>query len=185
MKSKSQVSPRHLATRDRYDRATMFLHWSIAVLIVIVCITGLIIGSLDWRTDEYNRYYWWHRSMGELTFALALVSFWWRARREPPAPFEDAYWRASVARFVKGLITVLLVVVPLSKIARGAYGIGWEFFGWKIPALLAPYRPIERVLTETHVYSAYALMIAVGIHTAGALWHHVRLRDRVLERMLP
>jgi len=43
----------------------------------------------------------------------------------------------------------------------------------------------QRVLAATvHVASSYVMLILVGIHIIGALWHHFGKRDATLTRML-
>lgn len=170
---------------DSYDALSLSFHWAICALVVVLCALGFLFYKLEFNTPDYNFYYYWHRSLGELTFALVLASIVWRAKRNPPSPFADVHWRSVTASLVKGAIIVLLVVVPLTKIWRGAYGIGWVFFSMQIPAPLPPNKAMGNFLTDTHFYTAIALIVLSGVHSAAAIWHHFLLKDGVLARMMP
>ncbi len=82
----------------------------------------------------------------------------------PPAPAEDPPWQRRLSRAVHGLFYVLLIGMP----AFGA--VAW--FG-----------PSE-ALAEAHGFAASVLLVAVGLHIAGAVYGQAVQKTGVLDRML-
>jgi cytochrome b561 len=173
------------APRDRFDDLTVTLHWIMAALVVVLGALGLLLKATPFPSAAYDRWHMWHRSLGEAAFLIILVSLWWRRRRPVVAALPDVSWRAAAAAGVKAAIVSLLVFVPAVKLARGAFGLGWAFFGIEVAAPFAANKPASHVLSDLHEYGAYALLALSGVHALAALWHGAVLKDGVLVRMTP
>lgn len=171
--------------RAVYDRLSILLHWFIFVCVVALCVIGFLFYKLDFNSDSYNTYYYWHRSIGELVFVVVLVSVLWRFKRPAPPSLDDVPWRTRVAKLTQRALIVLLVAVPAIKIWRGAYGIGWAFFSWSIPAPLPKNVAMGHFLTDAHYYTAISLIALSVLHSLAALWHHYCLKDKLINRMNP
>lgn len=168
-----------------YDAVSMVLHWAICLLVIALCITGFLFYELKFATESYNNYHYWHRSLGEITFVLTLLSMLWRRVRNTPPRFPDVAWRSTLAACVKTALVVLLVLVPLVKIWRGVYGIGWAFFSWTIAAPLPANNAMSHFLSDTHYYAALALIALSLLHSGAAIWHQLVRKDGLLSRMMP
>jgi cytochrome b561 len=169
----------------RYDTVSMALHWLIAGLVVVLAPLGLKLSGLPFPSRVYDDYHMWHRSLGEIAFVAILALVWWRARRPAVAPIVDAPWRLALALWVKWGMTLLLILTPLTKLVRGAFGLGWAFFGLTLAAPWPANPTASRFLTTAHEYCAYALLALAGLHTAAALWRALVVRDAVFARMWP
>jgi cytochrome b561 len=114
-----------------------------------------------------------------------LFSAFWRFSRPSPPALQDVPWRAGAAKLTQRALVGLLIVVPALKVWRGAYGIGWEFFGLKIPAPLPKNVAMGHFLTDWHYYTAIALIALSVLHSLAALYHHYFLKDGLINRMKP
>ncbi|MFM0351095.1 cytochrome b [Paraburkholderia sp. RL17-347-BIC-D] len=184
MYTTSQVHVRSTG-RAAYDRVSIAIHWLIFVCVVALCIIGFLFYKLDFKSESYNNYYYWHRSIGETVFFVMLFSVFWRFRRPSPPALQDVPWRARAAKLTQRALVTLLIIVPALKVWRGAYGIGWEFFGLKIPAPLPKNVAMGHFLTDWHYYTAIALIALSVLHSLAALYHHYFLKDGLVNRMKP
>ena len=65
---------------------------------------------------------------------------------------------------------------------------GWEvrLFGLiPFPALVATGSPTGQAMGDVHQTVALLLLGVIGLHVAGALYHALILKDRVVQRILP
>jgi cytochrome b561 len=170
---------------DRYDATSIWLHWAIVGLVLVLGPTGVVLSQMRFGSQAYDALHMWHRSAGETVFVLILVELWWRTRRPTLAILDDVQWRRGAARLVRGLIVVLLFLTPLTKILRGAFGLGWAFLWIRLPAPFPANIRWGHWLSSAHLYCAYALLALAALHAAAAIWHRVALHDQVLGRMLP
>ena len=169
----------------RYDAVSIFLHWLIAGLVAIIAVLGFELKSLPFPSPDYDSVHVLHASLGEVAFVAVVVTLWWRGHRPAVVAFADAPWRMFAARWTHRLLLVLLVIVPLAKIVRGAFGIGWTLFGLRLAAPWPANRTVSGLLSDAHEYGAYALLVLGAIHGAVALWRAFVLKDESLARILP
>lgn len=65
-------------------------------------------------------------------------------------------------------------------------GYAIDYFGLAtIPQILPAVPALAGRTGDIHTLVSYVLLGVVGLHVLAALYHHLRLRDRVLTRMLP
>src|SRR5215218_2703458 len=90
-----------LASPDlsRYSPVAVWLHWTIAALIV----ANLMLGFFheDFEKPLRATMMGWHKSIGFTVIALTLVRILWRVAHRPP-PFDPAMkrWEVGLARLV-------------------------------------------------------------------------------------
>jgi cytochrome b561 len=89
---------------------------------------------------------------------------------------------------VKLALLICATLMPLSGwlmgAARGHTDI--KALGFALPnPFVVPYPEISKLLWEVHETTANILILAIGLHVAGALYHHFIRKDSVLVRMFP
>jgi cytochrome b561 len=169
----------------RYTRVAIWLHWTIAVLLVTNLGIGLLMDALPDGTVLL------HKSIGMLVLLLSLLRLGWRlGHRPPPLPASVKPWEKGLAHAAHWLLYALMILIPLS---------GWiftsaspkrhplEFFG----LFELPYFPVPQAKATSHVWHerhetmAYLILALLVLHIAAALKHRFFDRDRTLDRMLP
>ena len=175
-------------TTDRWGGISQLLHWTIAILIVLIGIVGLVMGELP-RTPKYFWVYTAHKSLGLTVLALVLVRIGWRLYAGAPRPVPGTpRLQALLASATHGAIYLLILALPLS---------GWIYdsanalrpFRWfglvEVPKLVAPDEALAASAHGAHEWLFWLLMALVAGHAGAALYHHFIQRDATLARMLP
>lgn len=163
------------------------LHWLTFLLVVGLALVGLLMTELP--TGPFKvQVYALHKSVGLTVFALALLRVLWRLFAGAPVPVADTpRWQDAIAKVTHGALYVLLLAVPFSGwMFNSAAGFPLRWFGlFKVPAL-SRYDPgLKAFAQAAHEWLFFALAALVLVHAVAALFHHYRLRDRTLVRMLP
>lgn len=167
----------------RYDRITIVLHWTTAVLVALLWVLGQ---TADWFPDHglANVTMWSiHVVLG---FALAAILVWrilWRTGPGRTLPSADEGLLHVLAKATHlGLYLLLATVVALGIV--NAFVRGYSIYGlFHLPELGA--RAWRRPVTQWHGLAANITLALAGFHAAAALVHHYVLRDRLVARMLP
>ena len=175
-------------TTDRWGGISQLLHWTIAILIVLIGIVGLVMGELP-RSPKYFWVYTAHKSLGLTVLALVLVRIGWRLYAGAPRPVPGTpRLQALLASATHGAIYLLILALPLS---------GWIYdsanalrpFRWfglvEVPKLVAPDEALAASAHGAHEWQFWLLMALVAGHAGAALYHHFIQRDATLARMLP
>jgi len=172
---------------NRYSPAQKWLHWSMALLILLMVAIGLTMTNLDDGAPK-DRLYELHKSIGVTILALALVRLAVRWRRGAP-PLEPGVpaWQGAAARASHYALYALIVLVPLAGWTATSSCCPPVNLFWTVPVTLpAPGgEAFSKAVFRIHFGLAFALIAVVAIHVAGALQHHLIRRDRTLLRMLP
>ena len=174
-----------LTVVTRYDRVASFLHWTIALLIVVAFLLGLTVGDFPkaYKDAVVNA----HSLLGLGVLLLTLIRIGWRlGHPPPPAPKPMSPWIERLSKLTHALLYLLMLAVPLIGLPTLFYrGRGLDFGLLQLPAFLARTPEIFRPLTELHELGAYALMGLAAGHVAAALYHQWILRDALIARMMP
>ncbi|MDC6663042.1 cytochrome b/b6 domain-containing protein, partial [Leclercia adecarboxylata] len=96
-------------------------------------------------------------------------------------------WPNLPAKAAHGMLYALLIAIPtVGVLPQFARGEALPVVGlFDIASPWVGDRALARSLKEVHETLANLLMILAGFHAAAALFHHYRLRDATLARMLP
>jgi cytochrome b561 len=168
----------------RYGRAAIALHWSMAVLIVVVGTLGLLHDSWPRRSQAF-----WinlHALIGLTVWALLIVRLSWRLRHPPPAPPEMGLLTRRLSYAVHLLLYLLVFVIPLVGIVTFIWhGRVFDFGLFRVDFGVCANRAIFHPTEDLHGYLAYTLFTLIGIHVLAAFWHQFVRRDRLLQRMWP
>ncbi|RAU47324.1 cytochrome b [Pseudomonas sp. RIT412] len=173
---------------ERFSYRARWLHWVMAVLIVLAY--ALILSrsqfarGSDIRTFVVQSHFW----VGLVVLVMAFYRVAERRRHSPPAitpPLEGALRLAATlshyalyaflfAQPLLGLFTVLLergaLPVPLTSLS--------------IPAPFAIAKETAENLEHYHVLLGTIFYYVIGLHVVAAVWHHFVRRDNTVKRMV-
>jgi cytochrome b561 len=196
----------------RYDSVSQFLHWTTALMVVVLLIIGKA-GLFD-ADHPGSAGFMWHGSLGVLVLVLVAARLLWRLVSPSPS-FPQTMTRLGriAARTMHASLYVLLVALSLSGwLAASSEGSSVNFFNvatlprWELsgPAQARPdgVSPTaapraqappsagagedrEGPAKEVHELLADALLILVALHFLAALKHQFIDRDGLIRRMLP
>lgn len=183
------ISP---ANTVRYDPVAVFLHWTMALLIIAMLIVGLTMEdySQNIRFLAYNL----HKATGITILGLSVFRLVWRFMNPPPAlPARLKPWERVCAQLAHWGLYALMIGMPLSGwlmvSAKPKYPI--VFFGLgeapfiPMPADASLVKSIRGLSYEAHELLAYGAIALIILHASAALKHHFIGRDTVLVQMLP
>ena len=173
---------------DRFDQASIILHWLTALLIVVQFASIWAHEAVGHQSNLAAALLSLHRSAGVSTWIVVVVRLCWRRYFAylPPFPSSMPKFQQIIAKANEYGLYVLLLAMPITGLLRVLLrGQPFELFVWEIPALLEPDPAVRSVFVQAHSIGAKALMVLIGLHAGAALFHRLVLRDGVLQRMLP
>jgi cytochrome b561 len=101
------------ASRDRYTRVAIVLHWAIAAFIIFNLCTGFFMES--WPPPIRMLARMLHASSGLTVLALTAARVVWRLLNDPPPyPAGMRPWERHTAHFAHFLLYAAMVLMPLS-----------------------------------------------------------------------
>ena len=169
-----------------YDDVAVALHWATAILVLVQFLLGV---TWDYFPDAMTRQMQGlHISLGVLLTAVVVARIVWRLMPGHQRPAIVSGWVKLASKGVHYLLYLLLVAQAALGFAwRWAQGHDVSFFG--LFAIPGPYgalaRPTRHLIAQFHQYIAWGIVIIAFGHALAALYHHYKLHDRVLGRMLP
>jgi cytochrome b561 len=170
----------------QFTTTAKWLHWLVAFLLLSILAAAAefaFIAPAD-RAGAIPA----HASIAMVVVLLTLARLAWR-RAVPPPPLPDGTpgWMRRGAGFGHALLYALILFQGLIGIWMAALSpVAIRLFGGFNLSALAPASEGSLVaLRQLHFAGAALLGLVIIGHVAAALWHHFRLRDDVLIRMLP
>lgn len=173
-----------LAALPRYSVPGRALHWTVAILVLVVFPFGAVIKFVE--EDVKLTFYLIHESLGFIVLWIMLARLAVRLTRKPPPPLPMPVWEHRLSTMVHWALYAALILQPVfGFLATNAFGFPFSWFGvlpiWspvgKSPDL-APY------LMAVHVTLGWTILVLFVLHMAGVFLHHVLRRDATLYRML-
>ncbi len=173
-------------TRQSFGWISIAVHWVSALLVFFLFGLGIYMTGLGYYDDWYHKGPALHVSLGLIVFFLLLLRLLWRTLNPTPENLSDKRLNNLLAVLVKvGLYLLLFVVIATGYLINTAEGKPAEIFGLvKIPALAQLNASQVDLAGDIHELLAWGIVLLALLHAAGALVHHVVLRDRTLVRML-
>ena len=175
-------------TDSRWAWPSMTLHWLIAILIFALLMVGFVMVQLP-KTPRYFWIYDLHKSIGLSVLFLMLIRLGWRLYAGAPKPEPGTTRLQHISAQAAHVALYLLAIgMPLAGwLYDSASGLrAMKFFGlFTVPKLIGPNPEIKQLAHDFHVYGALILTLVILMHIAGAMLHHLILRDRTLWRILP
>lgn len=177
---------------SRFGTVTRTFHWLVALLILTAIPLGVVANQLPYDTAEAlaqkAQLFSWHKTLGLAAFFLGAARILWALIERHPAPLHpDRKAELTLAAAVHWLLYVSLVAVPLSGWVHHAAVTGFAPILWPFGQTLPFVPQSEAVATAAgaaHWVFTKLLGLAILLHIAGAVKHHVLDRDATLLRML-
>jgi cytochrome b561 len=180
-------------TNSSYGSVAKFLHWLIALVILInftIAFTGMELkaepretlfglGKFDW--------YGLHKSFGILVIVLVLIRILWRLVNVQPTLNASRLIKIA-SRSVHIGLYLLLIGLPLGGYLMSSFaGYPTSFFGlFTLPNLVEPNAELAKTFNYFHTeLFANIFLGLIAIHILGALVHHFIFKDNTLRRILP
>lgn len=175
------------AQPDRYNKASIALHWIMLLLLVAVYAAMEFREAYPKGSGPRELLKATHFTLG-LTI-LALVWIRLAARRVMPAPSDEqaaAAWQRFAARLIHLALYAFMIAMPLAGwIILSGEGKTIPFYGFELPPLVGRNETLAETVEGLHELGGTIGYYLIGLHAAAALFHHYVLRDNVLARMLP
>jgi cytochrome b561 len=169
---------------QRYDPATIALHWISAVLVVVLWTIGQTVDvfpsgplRIDYRSV--------HILLGVTLGAVLFVRLGWRLTRRETLPPIDHGVLLVIAHGTHWLLYALLIIAMGLGVANVWVRGDVIFNLFQVPAYDPGNRALRQLVGGWHALATNAVLIVAGVHAAAALFHHYILRDATLRRMLP
>ena len=172
--------------RDYWGRSSIALHWLTFALVLALAIIGLSMVGMPTGVLKL-KVYALHKSLGLTVLALTALRLLWRLFERRPPLLAAPRWQNALAVLTHYGLYALLLLVPFSGWwFNSTAGFPLKWFGLvKLPPLGEFDRALKQQARDTHEFLFWLLAATVALHAAAALWHHYRVRDRTLARMLP
>jgi cytochrome b561 len=173
-------------TREYWGRFSIALHWLTFLMVVGLAIVGLTMGDLSTGRLKLQVFAL-HKSFGLTVLGITALRILWRLLERRPSLLPGPPWQRAGAVLTHYGLYVLLLLVPFSGWwYNSTAGFPLKWFGlFKLPPLGEFDRALKHQAKETHEFLFWVLAATIAVHAAAALWHHYRVRDRTLSRMLP
>ncbi|WP_242140965.1 cytochrome b/b6 domain-containing protein, partial [Sphingomonas sp. TREG-RG-20F-R18-01] len=171
--------------RHRYSIVARALHWLTVALVVAQF-------GVAWTMPEIGRgtrptgLVAWHLSIGTTILVVIVFRLLWRLTHHVPQPPNDLPPLLQlVSRSTHYLLYGLLLMLPLMGWAN-ASSRGWPvklFAVLPLPQLVPEESTFGHQLGDAHMTAATLLLVLIGLHVLGALYHLLVLRDQTVQRM--
>jgi cytochrome b561 len=174
-----------------YGVLTKTLHWLIAALFAFQFLAGHFMVRLPAQTSQLglrlDTWFNWHKSIGLVALAVALLRLWNRRQGKLPAwaPTLTTAEQRFIHRAEQALYAAMLVM-PLSGLVyvmAGGYGV--LLFGiWPLPNPIGSAPTLAAIAKWLHIGAGWLLAVSLAGHIGLVLRHQLWLRDGLLRRML-
>jgi cytochrome b561 len=172
---------------QRWTGTQKFLHWAVAVAVVVQLSLGFDLGDLadddPGRVDALRT----HASLGVAIFVLMVFRLAWRLSHDVPSPPETLspmFQRAAL--YAHRAFYVLILIMPVSGyLLASASGEPVPLIGIELANAPVTGKAARAALWYTHAACGITISLLFIAHTGAALRHAVILKDGTLRAMLP
>lgn len=170
---------------DKFSAMTIALHWLVGSAMIAMLVFGLILEEIENR-ELKSALMWWHKGLGVALLAFALARLGWRMANGMPTVFGHVpAWQERAAAATHWFLLAGTLFMPISGVMLSlGNGRAIDVLGLFTIAAGEKNEMLHEIGEVIHGAGGKLLMIAVALHVAGALKHHVVDRDRTLARML-
>ena len=174
-------------TLTRYSGLSIGLHWLMLFLIAAVYATMQFKGMFPRGSEGRQMMATWHFMLGLSVGGLAVLRLIVNLTRMAPAIVpEPPRMQMILAKLMHLALYALMIGLPLAGwLILSAAGKPIPFFGLELPPLLGRNPDLAKQIKGVHEAAASLGMALIAAHAAAALYHHYRMRDNTLVRMMP
>jgi cytochrome b561 len=175
-----------VSNTNRYSGVTQAIHWVTAVLVVAAFAYGPGGSERSAYRPTRDAQRLIHETLGMSVLVLTMVRIVWARLDAQPVHHLSGRF-ATIAMTVRRLLYGLLVAIPCTAIA-GAWlgGHPVELIGgWHLDSPFSTNPVLAELIAAIHTKLGNFILWIAAIHTSGAAYHHLVLKDQVLTSMLP
>lgn len=179
-------------TEHGYGAFTKLFHWLIVLLFALQYVAGHIMTRIAWEDVvlglSQSQYYDWHKSLGLVALAIAVLRLVNRRVGQLPAwaPGLSEAERRFTHRNEQLLYAAMFLMPVTGYVYVMAGGYGVMLFGqWPLPNPIGKVEALAVATKWIHVLSSYLLAASIAGHLCVVLRHQVVKRDGLLWRMWP
>ncbi len=173
-------------TFEKFNPATVSLHWIIAIGMIDMLAFGLYIEYLP-KGLEKGALMLTHKSFSIIILVLASARILWRIINKFPKPLSVLpNWQEKLAKFIHWFLIIGTVMMPISGIIMTlGGGRSLNLFGLKLIA--GSEEKIEALSQAGHIMHGLGsklIILFLILHIIGAIKHQVMDKDGTLSRMV-
>jgi cytochrome b561 len=175
-----------LAAEAGYTPIARLLHWTVAVLVLLMIPLGIVIAN-EWGGPAQEFLYNLHKSIGATLIPIVAIRIIYRLTNPPPPLPNDipAIQRFAAATTHWMLYTLILIQPLVGYVMTSSYPAPVPFFGlFNLPTIWPEDRALSERLSVVHLYIGLSIAVVAAMHISAALYHHFVRKDRVLMRMI-
>lgn len=171
----------------RYNRGMILLHWATALLVLVLFVTAEIWDFGERGGAFRTNLKLVHYAAGILLTVVFICRIVWRTISSKSIPEAEQGLMGLAAKGAHyALYFGLIAQIALGFTWRWSQGRAVDFFNlFSIPPLLNISQDYRHLLGELHENLAWAIIIVSSLHAVAALFHHLVIKDDVLQRMIP
>lgn len=179
-------------TTRSYTATAKWLHWIMAVLIIVASAIGIYGASLHYGIDaahdqQKGDIITLHKEIATLTLFLIVIRILWRITHKPPELSGMSPLMTRCVHLGHFLLYLLMFIVPVSGWINSSAGghpipVAWLF---NLPPLIAKNHEIGHSLALLHETLGLTIVVVVLGHIAFAVKHHLIDHDDTMQAMLP
>ena len=177
---------------QQYGALTKLLHWLIVAIFCFQYFAGNVMLMMDGKSVvlglTQGNYFSWHKSIGLIALAVAIVRLINRTFSGLPAWASTLTDREkNVIHWYEKLLYFGMFLMPISGyvyVMAGGYGV--HFFElFHLPNPIGKWKLLAVTAQWTHFIAAYAIVAALVAHLVVVFRHQFFVKDNLLGRMLP
>jgi len=181
--------------QTRYSTVAIFLHWTIAALIIANLCLGWLMGFLHEQSEI--EVFQWHKSIGITILLLSVLRLLWRLVRPPPGALSHQRpWERATATAVHWAFYAIMLALPLtgwivvsttsSREPMSLYFVGTlPYFPGVHDLARATRKALDEDFGLAHKVLAFNVAGLLVLHLGAIAKHEFLDRVAVLSRMLP